>query len=152
MGTVDPPQLHRDVLLAAIPRRTLLTTGASVLGGALAGCLISPSSGGPPYQTHEIDDGAVYGPGLQDEQSMQFYAALVEDEAATNAFDPHGLMETNAREFIERTDCRRQFLGVVQIGGINSSMRVRVPDVSESTVNLTVIASLEDEPRIPRTE
>jgi hypothetical protein len=146
MRTVELFRLLGKIPTGAVPRRTLLTTGASVLGGVLAGCLISPSSGGPPYQTHEIDDGAVYGPGLQDEQSMQFYAALVEDEAATNAFDPRGLMETNAREFIERTDFRRQYLGVVQIGGINSSMRVRVPDVSESTVNLTVIASLEDEP------
>ena len=76
---------------------------------------------------------------------MQFYAALVEDEAATNAFDLHGLVETDTREFVERTDFRRQYLGVVQVGGINSSMRFRVPDVSESTVNLTVIATLEDE-------
>lgn len=116
MRTVEPSRLPGTIPTGAATRRALLTAGASVLGGALAGCLFSPSSGGPPYQTHQIDDGAVYVPGLQDEQSMQFYAALVEDEAATNAFDLHGLVETDTREFVKRTDFRRQYLGVVQVG------------------------------------
>ena len=142
MGTVEPT--HGPVGVAS--RRAVLAAGAGGLGGGLAGCLRSPSSGGPPYRTHEIDDGPVYAPGLRDERSTEFYAAVVRTGTATDRFDPDRLAGTGGRRFVDRTEFGRQYLAVVQAGGINSSMRFRVPDVSESRASLTVIASLEDDP------
>ena len=61
-----------------------VATGRALLGGGLAGCLRSPSSGGPPYRTHEIDDGPVCAPGPRDERSAEFDAAVVGTGTATD--------------------------------------------------------------------
>jgi len=76
-GDVPPP----------IDRRTFLAaSGAAVL--ALApGCVRDPSSGGPAYESCEVDDGPVFEPGLTDELERGYYAALVADERGARAFD-----------------------------------------------------------------
>jgi hypothetical protein len=128
----------------AMPRRELLAASASAGMFALAGCLSSPSSGGPPYEIHELDDGPVYEPGLQDEAELAYFATLVTDRDEADAFDLSGQSRAVAREFVAATDFDEQLLGVVQVAGLNSSMVLRVPDVSLSDVNLTVVVSVED--------
>jgi len=70
--------------IGVVSRRAVLAVGTGALGGGLAGCLRSPSSGGPPHRTHEIDDGPVSAPGLRDERSTEFDAAVVGTGTATD--------------------------------------------------------------------
>jgi len=140
----DPGQLTRASRDGRCSRRRLLAGAASLLPASLAGCLRSPSSGGPPYDVHEIDGGAVYGPGLGDERPLAFFAALVADEAALADFDVDALTREEDREFITATDFETELLGVIQVSGVNSSRSFWVPDVARSDVNLTVIVAAED--------
>jgi hypothetical protein len=130
-------------------RRQVLAGGMGLLALPLAGCGWSPSSGGPPFEFHEVDDGPVFGPGLQDELDLEFYAAVVTDEAATEAFDVDRL-PPDAHSFIRATDFGSQYLAVVQVSGVNSSMAFDVADVAEGGANTTVVASLDD--RTPHSE
>jgi hypothetical protein len=137
------PRRSNTPTLRRVPRRSLLAGIASVGTLALAGCLSSPSSGGPPYETHEIDDGSVYAPGLSDETDLDFYAALLTSDDELDDFDRSRLPDA-AREFVDATDFADHLLGVVQVAGVNSSMEFRVPDVSLSDVNLTVVVDVAD--------
>lgn len=125
-------------------RRSLLAAAAGLFTVPLAGCHLSPSSGGPPFEFHEVDGGPVFGPGLQDELDLEFYAAVVTDEgAATAAFDVDRL-PPDAHSFLRATDFASQYLAVVQVSGVNSSMVFDVADVAEGDPNTTVVASLDD--------
>lgn len=129
-----PPSTHRRWLLSAV------ASGGAAL---LAGCLESPSSGGPPYETHEVDDGPVYGSGLQDENERAYFAALVTSEDEADAFDWDRAREAD-RAFVDGTDFRTSYLGLVQVSALNSSMRFEVVDLHESDVNLTVVVAVRD--------
>lgn len=128
---------------AAPNRRRFLTLTAGGIVTAIGGCLTGPSSGGPRYETHEIDDGPIYPPGLQATGDRAFFAALVTTEEGIDAFDLAGLPRAADREFIESTDFEAELLGLIQVGGVPSGYQYRVPDISLSDVNLTVIAVLE---------
>lgn len=110
----------------------------------LAGCLDGPSSGGPSYETHEIDDGPVFSAGLQDETERGYYAALITGPGEAEEFDWDRAPEA-AREFVENTDFTESYLGLIQVGELNSSMRFEVVDLTESDVNLTVVVAVRDE-------
>lgn len=130
-------------------RRRFLTLTAGGVITAVGGCLTGPSSGGPPYETHEIDDGPVYRPGLQATRDRAYFAALVTTEEGIDAFDLDRLPRAADREFIESTDFEAELLGLIQVGGVPSGYQYRVPDVSLSDVNLTVIAVLEGDEQVP---
>jgi hypothetical protein len=130
-------------------RRQVLAGGLGLLAVPLAGCGFSPSSGGPPFEFHEVDDGPVFGPGLQDELELEFYAALVADEGATDAFDVDRL-PPDAHSFLRATDFDTQYLAVVQVSSVNPSMVFDVADVAEGGSNTTVVANLDD--RTPHSE
>jgi hypothetical protein len=143
---------NRPALDRGRSRRAVLAGGAALLT-ATAGCSglpwPSPSSGGPPYETHEIDDGPVYGPGLQDGTETARYAGLVTDATGLEAFDRQRLAAAD-RAFLDATDFADQYLAVVQVAGVSSSMAFGVPDVSEGRDTLVVVASLDD--RTPATD
>lgn len=128
----------------SLTRRAVLSASAGVATVSLGGCLEPPSSGGPPYETYEIDDGPVYEPGLQDERPTEFYAGLVTSEDDAAAFD-RSRLSGDGKQFIEGTAFPQEYLGVVQVSGVNSSLDAWVPDVSESRTNLTVVVDLADE-------
>ncbi len=108
----------------------------------LAGCSLSPASGGPPYAVHELDDGPVFGPGLQDEREHAVYAGLVVAASGLDAFDRERLTDA-AADFLDATDFADQYLAVVQVSAVPASMVGSVPDVAESDTNCTVVASLD---------
>lgn len=118
--------------------------GISIL--PIGGCLESPSSSPPPYETREIDDGPCYEPGLQDELSMDFFAGLVTSEVEARGFDLQGLPLAADRAFIESTDYRTSYLGVVQVSGLNSSMSIWLIDMAATPEQLGLVLGLEDEP------
>lgn len=127
-------------------RRTFLGITAAGATG-LAGCVSpwsDPSSAPPQYETREVDDGAVYGPGLQDETERAFFAALVTSEAEAEAFDLERLGRGADRAFVTDTDFRRWYLGVVQVSGVSSSRTVWLVDMAASDVNLGLVLALED--------
>jgi len=124
-------------------RRRFLALTAGDVFAAVGGCLTDPSSGGPPYEIHEIDDGPVYRPGLQATGERAYFAALVTTEEGIDAFDLDRLPRAADREFLESVDFATELLGVIQVSGVPSTYGYRVPDVSLSDVNLTVIAVLE---------
>jgi hypothetical protein len=133
-------------------RRTLLRLAAAGTT-ALAGCVSSPSapsSAPPPYETREVDDGPVYGPGLRDEGERAFHAALVTTEAEAAAFDLARFDRDADRAFVTSTDFRRWYLGVVQISGVSSSRSVWLVDVAASDATLGLVLGLEDP--TPRSE
>jgi hypothetical protein len=132
----------------SLGRRGFLAVGAGVLAGSLGGCTGSPSSGGPPFTFHDIDDGPVFGPGLYDEREREFYAGLLVDRAAIAAFDRERL-GPDARSFLNATEFGSQYLVVVQVSGVPASMGFDVADVAEGGSNTTVVASLDD--RTPTT-
>lgn len=134
---------HADDAAGRSARRALLSAMGMLCVSSLAGCLPSPSSGGPPYTTHEIDDGPVFAPGLRDENERAYYAALVTDEREAAAFDRERMDEPSTA-FVETTDFGREYLGVVQVSRVNSSMRCDVLEVKESDVNLTVVVAVRD--------
>lgn len=111
----------------------------------LAGCLSSPSSGGPAYEKIEIDNGPVFGPGLQDETERAYYAALVVTEAEAGMFDFERLSETETA-FVSETDFGASYLGMIQVGALHSSMRFEIVDIHGSDVNLTVNVAIRDDP------
>lgn len=123
-------------------------TGATGLTG-LTGCswVPNPSSGGPAYEAHEIDDGPVFEPGLQEKTERGYYAALVVTEADAEMFDFGRLSDADAA-FVDETDFEVSYLGVIQVSALRSSMRFEVVDIHESGVNLTVnVAVRNEEPR-----
>lgn len=122
-------------------RRFLAALGATT---ALSGCLSAPSSGGPQYETHEIDGGAVFASGLRDENEDAVFAALVTTSEESGAFVLDQFPREADRRFVRTTDFATQYLGVVQVAGLNSSMNLRVVDVAASRVNLTVVAAVDD--------
>lgn len=131
--------------MKTIQRRGFLgLVGAGVL--TFAGCLKPPSSSPPPYETREIDDGAVYTPGLREGPSMDFFADLVTADSEARAFDLQTVPRQSDRTFIEATDYDRSYLGVVQVSGLNSSMAIRLVDMAETTEQLGLVLDLEDEP------
>lgn len=130
------PRLHR---------RTFLI-GAGLAGLSLsAGCLQGPSSGGPGYDSIEIDDGPVFGPGLQNDVHRDYFAALVVTDSQADRFDLGRLSDAEA-EFVDATDFRTAYLGVIQVSALNSSMRFELVDLHESDVNLTVVVAIRDDP------
>lgn len=129
---------------AMIRRSFFRLAGAGLL--SLAGCLEAPSSSPPPFETREIDDGPCYKPGLRDELSMEFYAGLVTSDAESREFNLQMLPRQADRTFIETTDYRTSYLGVVQISGLNSSMSIWLVDMAATPDQLGLVLSLEDEP------
>jgi hypothetical protein len=130
-----PPRLDR--------RSFLLASGTA--GVVLwSGCLSSPSSGGPSYESREIDDGPVFAPGLQDAIERDYYAAVLVTEAQADGFDADLLSETEG-EFLTGTDFGASYLGVIQVSALNSSMHFEIVDIHESDVNLTVNVAVRDE-------
>ncbi|MFC4357956.1 hypothetical protein ACFO0N_08350 [Halobium salinum] len=127
-----------------LDRRAVLTVVGAAWLGSFAGCLDGPSSGGPPYETREVDDGSLFGPGLQDENERAYYAALVADAEATSHFDWEQAGDAD-RAFVEETDFAESYLGLVQVGQLTSSMRFEVVDCKESDVNLTVVLAVRDD-------
>lgn len=125
-------------------RRLLGLVGAWLL--PVAGCLESPSSGPPPYETLEIDDGPIYGPGLQDERSRAYFAALVTSDTEARAFELPAIPAKADRAFIEATDFRTSYLGVVQVSGLNSSMSIWLVDLAAAPKQLGLVLSVEDDP------
>lgn len=123
-------------------RPFLRLTGAGLL--ALAGCLEAPSSSPPPYETREIDDGPCYEPGLRDERVMEFFAGLVTSEAAAREFDLQRLHRAADRAFIESTDYRTAYLGVVQVSGLSSSMSIWLVDMAATPDQLGLVLGVED--------
>lgn len=111
---------------------------------AIAGCLSGPSSSGPRYQVREIDDGALYEPGLHDETTEAFFAALLTSEDEVDAFDHERIPREADRVFILETEFKSAYLGVVQVAGLNSSMTLRVVDIATSRANLTVVVAVDD--------
>jgi len=124
-------------------RRLLLATGTTGIA-ILSGCLSDPSSGGPAYETLEIDDGPAVGPGLRDESERDFFAALVVTDEEAGMFDFERLSDAET-EFVSATDFGESYLGVVQVSALNSSMRFEVVDLHESDVNLTVNVAVRDD-------
>lgn len=118
--------------------------GAGLL--PVAGCLESPSSSPPPYETLEIDDGPVYKPGLQDERSQDYFAALVTSDTEAQAFDLQTIPANADRAFIEATDYRTSYLGVVQVSGLNSSMSIWLVDLAAAPKQLGLVLSVDDDP------
>lgn len=123
-------------------RPFLRLTGAGLL--PIAGCLEAPSSSPPPYETREIDDGPCYGPGLRDERVMEFFAGLVTSESEARGFDLQQLPRRADRTFIETTDYRTAYLGVVQLSGINSSMSIWLVDMAATPEQLGLVLGVED--------
>ncbi len=78
----------------------MLTAGAVAI--SLGGRLRAPSSDGPPYETYEVDDGPVYGPGLEAERQIAFDAGLVTTEADGGAFQSR--LTPTDRQFIDRIE------------------------------------------------
>lgn len=134
--TIPPPPPPFD-------RRSLLAAAGATAAVLLAGCLAGPSSGGPPYESHEVDDWPVYAPGLADESERAYFAALVTSEDEADAFDWRRAREAD-RAFVEGTDFRTSYLGLVQVSALNSSMRFEVVDLHESDVSLTVVVAVRD--------
>lgn len=124
-------------------RRSLLAAAGASAAVLLAGCLAGPSSGGPPYEAHEVDDGPVFGPGLADEGERAYFAALVTSDGEADDFDWRRAREAD-RAFVEGTDLRTSYLGLVQVSALNSSMRFEVVDLHESEANLTVVVAVRD--------
>lgn len=113
--------------------------------GPLAGCLRSPSSSSPPYDAVEVDDGPVYGPGLQSEIEESFFAGLIVEDPGADRFDRQSLPPA-ARMFLAETDFDTHLLGVVQVAGVKGSTHLDVVDLALTTASLTVVLALRDEP------
>ena len=126
-----------------VPRRRILGATAALI--PLAGCLTSPSSSSPPHEAVEIDDGPVYGPGLESELEEAFYAGLIVEESGADRFDRPSL-PSPARSFLSETDFSTHLLGVVQIAGVNSSTHLDVVDLALTTESFTVVLALRDDP------
>ncbi len=135
LPTIDPMVTQRRGFLSLV--------GIGVL--SFAGCLESASSRPPPYETREIDDGPFYDPGLQNEQSMNFFADLVTSASEARGFDLQTLPRQTDRTFIEATDYRTAYLGVVQVSGLSSSMSIRLVDIAATPEQLGLVLSVEDE-------
>lgn len=135
---------HDPTIGTASRRSVLIASGLAL--SPLAGCLSAPSSGGPPFSTVEVDDGPVYGPGLQDDLDMDFFAGLITSADGARHFDLDEETHPEAVEFLATTDFTTSLLGVVQISGINSSMHVDVVDLALTPVNLTAVLALRDDP------
>jgi hypothetical protein len=136
---------RRDItpIALSLTRRQLLAlVGFSVL--PIEGCLESPSSSPPPYETREIDDGPFYNPGLRDERSMDFFAGLVTSEVEAREFDLWELPLEGDRAFIESTDYETSYLGVVQVSGLNSSMSIWLVDLAATSEQLGLVLGIED--------
>lgn len=112
---------------------------------SFAGCLESPSSSPPPYETREIDDGPFYTPGLRDELSTDFFASLVTSDSEAREFDLQALPRNTDRTFIKATDYRTSYLGVVQVSGLNSSMSIWLIDMAAAPEQLGLVLGVEDE-------
>jgi hypothetical protein len=112
---------------------------------SLAGCLESPSSSPPPYETREIADGPCYQPGLRDEQSLDFFAGLVTTDSEARAFDLRVLPRKTDRAFIEATDYRTSYLGVVQVSGLHPSTSIWLVDMAAPPERLGLVLAVEDE-------
>lgn len=132
--SIDGPQ---------VPRRRVLGATAALV--PFAGCLTSPSSSSPPHEAVEIDDGPVYGPGLESELEEAFYAGLIVEESGADRFDRPSLPPA-ARSFLAETDFGTHLLGVIQIAGVNSSTHLDVVDLALTTASFTVVLALRDEP------
>lgn len=129
---VNAPALHRRMFLgwAGVAGMTLST-----------GCLEVPSSGSPDYESSEIDNGAIFGPGLQDDLDREYDAALVVTESEANVFDLDRLSDAETA-FINTTDFSSSYLGVIQVSEIDASRRIEVVDIHQSNVNLTVVVAV----------
>lgn len=121
-----------------------MATGTAGLTGFI-GCLSAPSSGGPAYEDIEIDDGPVFGPGLQDMKQRSYYAALICTEEEADLFDFDRLLDSETA-FVTETNFGESYLGLIQASPLNSSMRFDVVDIHESDVNLTVNVAIRDDP------
>ena len=141
----SPGQHGTAASTRAIHRRGFLgLLGAGVV--SVAGCLQPPASSPPRYETREIDDGALYGPGLALGPSMEVFADLVTSDAQARAFDLQAVPRDADRAFIEATDYRTAYLGVVQVSGLNSSMSVQLVDIAVSADQLVLAFDVEDTP------
>ncbi|MDG5778772.1 hypothetical protein VB773_00120 [Haloarculaceae archaeon H-GB2-1] len=107
----------------------------------LVGCPRGPSSGGPPYESHELIDGLVLESGLRDEPERGYYTTLITSAAETDRFDREQATDA-VRSFVENTSFDESFLSVVQVAGLNSSMEFDVVDLERSDVNLTVVVAV----------
>ncbi len=125
-----------------ITRRRVLGATATLL--PITGCLSSPSSSSPPHETAEVDNGPVYGPGLQSELEEAFYAGLIVDDSGADRFD-RAALPPDARAFLAETDFGSYLLGVIQIADVNSSTHLEVVDLALTTASLTVVLALRDE-------
>lgn len=141
---MSPRPVLTDGRSPALHRRAFLL-GSGVVGLSLsAGCLQGPSSGGPDYESREIDDGPIFGPGLLEETDRAYYAALVVTEAQVDRFDFDRLSDAEAA-FVNTTDFRTAYLGVIQVSELNSSMRFDLVDIHASDANLTAVVAVRDD-------
>jgi hypothetical protein len=122
----------------------LLLTGTVGIA-VLPGCLSELSSDSLSYEHLEIDDGPTFEPGLQDLTEEGYYAALVVTEQERELFDFARLSDTES-EFVRGTDFSSSYIGLAQVGPLNSSMRFDVTGVDERDDNLRVNVTIRDEP------
>lgn len=122
-------------------RRTVLS-GIGVIGlGFLPGCSMDLSSGGPSYEHHEIDDGPVFAPGLQDTSKREYYATLIASADDTTQFDWERA-GGSARDFVASTTFDEAYLGIIQVGNVEPSTSLDVVDLTRSDVNLTAVIAV----------
>lgn len=121
-------------------RRSLLAATGAAAAALRAGCHEAPSSGGPPYETPEIADGPVDGPGPGEETERDHYSTLVTGEDGADSFDWSRPREAD-RAFVEEADFRTSCRGLLQVPALNSPMRFGVVDLHESDVTLAVVAA-----------
>ena len=126
-----------------VPRRWVLGATAALV--PLAGCLTSPSSSSPPHEAVEVDDGPLYGPGLESELEEAFYAGLIVEDSGADRFDRPSLPSA-ARTFLAETDFSSHLLGVIQVAGVHSSTHLDVVYLALTTASFTVVLALRDEP------
>jgi hypothetical protein len=126
---------------ATLDRRSLLLATGVAGATLLSGCLTQPSSGGPSYESLEIDDGPVFEPGLADETQRNYYAGLVGAEAQVSAFDTD-LLAGAAADFVTETDFDASYLGVIQVGAVDPAARCDVVDIHASDETLTVVVAV----------
>ncbi len=124
-------------------RAVLLATGGLL---PLAGCLSAPpSGGGVAFESVEVDDGAVFEPGLADELELDYYAGVLTGPAGAEHFD-HERLTDAGEAFLAETDLTTHLLGVFQVAGVNSSRHFEIATVQLTPVNMVVVVSLRDEP------
>ena len=127
-------------------RRGFLIGAGGAVATALPGCVSAPSGGGVRFEALEVDDGPVFGPGLQSEIERAYFAALLTSRDGTDGFDLDGPGAEDATAFVRETDFGRELLGVVQVSGLNSSMFFEIAEVVRTSKNVVVVAGIRDDP------